>query len=498
MDSVYALYGRLRKEGFQLPIVPHGHDWRDVEWVTPSYAQLLTMLKNPTYAGIYARGRKKTFAELDEQGHVVKRQRRVPRDQWDVFLEQHHAAYIDKEVWERNVQKIERNSHVQGSLTKRSPGRGASLLAGLLRCRRCGHVLQVDYPSGASQGVRYACRAGARQRDAQRPTCFSFVGQRLEDCVSELLLDVVRPAGIEAAKLAAERIAADRDQRRRLLVDRWDACREAEARAEQEYKATDTTYATVRRKLAAEWNETLEALHAQERRLATFDAERPLAPTREQLAQLDSLASDLSRAWFDRQADAVLKKEIARTLIEEIIVDVDESRDELQCWIHWSGGHHTELYLPRRGRCRRWKESDLKAVIGTLRKVLDDVSIATALNRERIPTPQGSGWTKARVATFRRQHQIPVHSVREKATEGWLTQAEAATRLGISPMSLSRLVHTGVIPAEQPKEGIPSVIREQDLSLPRVQHAVNRLKSFPNRPLPADPNQLSLFPTTKL
>ena len=39
----------------------------------------------------------------------------------------------------------------------------------------------------------------------------------------------------------------------------------------------------------------------------------------------------------------VLKKQIVRTLIEEIVVDLDEEHDELTLWIHWAGGHHTEL-----------------------------------------------------------------------------------------------------------------------------------------------------------
>ena len=73
--------------------------------------------------------------------------------------------------------------------------------------------------------------------------------------------------------------------------------------------------------------------------------------------------------------------------------------------------------------------------------------------------------------------------------EGWRTQAETATRLTISPMSVSRLVFSGVLPSEQPGPGLPTVIQESDLSLPTVQSAVHTLKSYHNRPLPADPKQ---------
>lgn len=495
VPSASALRKRLLAEGFQLPVVPRRQDWREVQWITPSYEQLLGMLQNPAYAGIYVRGRTKTVTELDENGHAFKRQRRVPREEWDVFIEEHHEPYIRKATWEQNVKKIQSNVHWGGMITKRSPGNGSSLLTGLLRCRRCGHKLQVRYSSSCSTG-RYECRSGARRRDSVGPICFSFAAQRVENRVTELLLEVVGPAGIDAARLAAEQLATEHQKRRTLIVDCLGACREIEARAAREYKATDETYAAVREKLAEEWDQALQAVHAEEQRLAEFDVHGDVTPTREQLDQLQRLGSDLRRVWFHPQASMVLKKQIVRTLIEEVVVDVDPEGDEIVLWIHWSGGHHTELRQARRGRRRRMKVDDLKAVIETLRKVLADESIASVLNRERIPTLQGDSWSKSRVQAFRRRNKIRAFSERGKLAQGWLTQAEAATRLEISPMSISRLVKAGNIPAERPREGLPSVIREHDLSLPEVQHAAHRLKSINNRPLPTDPNQLSLFPTT--
>jgi len=312
--------------------------------------------------------------------------------------------------------------------------------------------------------------------------------------VSELLLDVVRPAGIEAAQSAAEQLACVHQRQRELMVDRVQACREVEARAAREYKFTDETYTTVRRKLAAEWDDALQALHTEQGKLDEFDAQRPTVPTVAEREQLERLGDDLSRVWFDEKADTVLKKQITRTLIEEILVDVDEEQDEIVLWIHWSGGHHTEHHEPRRGRRRRLRFTDLQAVMETLRKVLPDESIAAVLNREGIPTSQGGNWSKNRVATFRRQQKIAAYNAREQTERGWLTQAQAATRLEISPMSVSRLVDAGILPAIRTRKGLPSVIQEQDLQLTAVQSAIRHLKEANNGPLPADSNQLSLFP----
>jgi DNA invertase Pin-like site-specific DNA recombinase len=95
--SARQLYLHLLDESFQLPVVPHGSDWRDVQWVTPSYPQILGLVTNPAHAGIYVRGRCKAFVTLDGDGHKQTKYRRVPREQWDVFLENHHAAYITRE-----------------------------------------------------------------------------------------------------------------------------------------------------------------------------------------------------------------------------------------------------------------------------------------------------------------------------------------------------------------------------------------------------------------
>lgn len=489
--SALQLYDQLLGQGYQLPIVPHGRDWRDVEWITPSYGQLVYLLKHPVYAGIYVRGLRKTFAVLDEAGHVRKENRRTPHGQWDVFLEEHHEPYIDKKRWERNVEKIAANTPDCGPA--RAPRESASLLVGLLRCRRCGCILHATYPQGA---VTYVCRGGSKQRERSRKRCFSFMPMNLEERISELILEVVRPAGIAAARDAAERLAREHGQLRQLIVDRLQACREAEARAAREYKATDATYTSVRQHLAAEWEATLAASEAEASRLAAFDEQSPALPTVEQQQALDHLGEEVHRIWHDPRASMTLKKQIVRLLVKEIVVDLDKERDELVLCIHWSGGHHTDLVEPRRRRKRPVGSHDLAGIVEVLRKVLSDGAIAMTLNRVKIRPPSSNTWTGREVKTFRQQHGIAGFSDRAKRKHGWLTQSETANRLSISAMSVTRLVRSGILPAEQAASGLPAVISLGDLDLATVKHAVNALKASHNRPLTDDPSQLSLFPTT--
>jgi hypothetical protein len=66
--------------------------------------------------------------------------------------------------------------------------------------------------------------------------------------------------------------------------------------------------------------------------------------------EFESLAGDLEAVWKHPETDARLKKRIVRTLIEEIVVDVDGQAGEIIAVVHWKGGVHTELRIPRQRR----------------------------------------------------------------------------------------------------------------------------------------------------
>jgi hypothetical protein len=53
------------------------------------------------------------------------------------------------------------------------------------------------------------------------------------------------------------------------------------------------------------------------------------------------LAQHLQTVWDDPATDVRLKKRIIRTLIREVIADVDSAAGEVILVIHWKGGLHT-------------------------------------------------------------------------------------------------------------------------------------------------------------
>jgi len=92
-----------------------------------------------------------------------------------------------------------------------------------------------------------------------------------------------------------------------------------------------------------------------------------------------------------------------------------------------------------------------------------------------------------RVRNFRGVHQIPVYREGERAERHELVLSEAASRLGVSKMTVVRLIRDGLLPAKQVCAGAPYVIREADLARPAIRRAIAT-----GRPISSDPQQQSL------
>jgi len=488
--SVSALLRWTWEQNIELPKASSS-DGSRVEWVQPNYRALMDMLQNPKYAGVYVHPRYQQETGATPSGKVQVHRRLSLPEEWTVVLQDHHPAYITFAQHQANQQKIAMNAQRYSS-SSGSVNRGASLLAGLVSCRRCGHKMQVSY---SSQGhVSYDCRNGRRQRDAHEKGCFRFSADELERQLSEQVLHAVSPAGVAAAELAAQRLASERADRRTTLLDQLEHLRYEAGLTRRRLDAVDPANRLVYSTLCDEWEVNLRAVADQELLLSRFDADDPPRPTQEERALLQQLGERVDRLWHDESADGRLKQQVVRLLIEHVYAELVEEKDEVVLWVKWTSGHHTELRAPRcRKRSRRSVAgTDLRSVLETLRKIADDTSISVSLNRSGIKTKMGETWTTDRVAAARKELGVPEYDARLKAESGWLTQAEAATRLEISPMSVNRLIRAGVINSEG-SPGLPCVIRSSDLANEAIQAAAKQIRSHPNGPLPTHPDQKTLF-----
>src|SRR3979411_3343846 len=314
-----------------------------------------------------------------------------------------------------------------------APKHGDALLAGLVRCRRCGRKLTIRYTGAKHNIPRYSCSRGSL--DNGEPRCIAFGGLRVDDAIEEDLLRGAQPGAIAAAVEAEAQAASRRDQVRDALVRDLEAARYSADRAFRQYDAVDPQNRLIAAELEWRWNSALTRAGEIETRIAAHDAstsEPSLSPV-----HVAALSAYLKAVWSAPPTDARLKKRIVRTVIHEVVADIDDEASEIVLLTHWIGGVHTELRLPRRPRGqRRSISAAMLAAIHPLGLTAHDGPISRILNRNGLVTGHGNRWTRERVTALRSHHKIPVFRPAPDGNEPWLNLNKAAGLLGIAPKTL--------------------------------------------------------------
>jgi DNA invertase Pin-like site-specific DNA recombinase len=428
-------------------------------WKRPVYRAVHRMITSPVYGGAYCYGKTEHLLRY-EGGQTSRQTRRKPREQWLALIPEAHEGYVSWNEFERIQQLVRANN--MGGEEPGAPKQGSGLLCGLLRCRRCGRKLTVRYTGNRHDVLRYSCHRG--WLDHGEPRCIAFGGIPVDDSISKQVLEAVQPVAIEAAVLAHEQQSRVHDDVLAVLRRDLEAARYAAQRAQRQFDAADPENRLVTGELERRWNQALDRVRELELRIETQAAIAPtVVPSP---AEFIDLAEQLERIWNDPKTDSALKKRIVRTLIEEVVADVDSEAGEIRLVIHWKGGVHTEVSVPRRrrGYNNGHTEKGLVEAVSILAKICSDDLIAGILNRNGHKTGRGNRWTRERVTALRSHHRIARYDVDRKKSEGWMNLTEAAAFLGVSPRTVRLAVEAGKISAEHPFADGPWILNRGNLS----------------------------------
>ena len=187
LQSARQVMLRLLEEERKLP--RRATSDRQVRWVTASYKAIHDILTNPVFAGAYAYGRKRTERRVID-GVVSEHQRRAPREEWHVCIEDHHPGYITFERYLQNQQQLRTNWRAPRGEGGGAAREGRALLQGLIRCGRCGRRMQVGY-SGKTLVPNYSCVRGNQLYGTGR--CQSVGGRRIERVVLDAVFQALAP-----------------------------------------------------------------------------------------------------------------------------------------------------------------------------------------------------------------------------------------------------------------------------------------------------------------
>jgi DNA invertase Pin-like site-specific DNA recombinase len=471
LGSVRQVLHWFREEKFLLPAFPHGLGERKMIWKLPSYASLHSILINPSYAGAYVYGKSETQTKIVQGRSRKSAGHRKPPSGWKVLIKEHHPGYLSWEEYERNRSMIAANAHMHSGAEPKAGRGGRALLAGLLRCRRCGRMIHVFYPGTM---VRYVCD-GARAQYAES-MCISFGGLRVDAAVSQEVLGAVSGHALQAALEAAEQLQQKRQEVRQAIELELEQARYEARLAARRYEAVDPEQRLVAVELEARWNTALQKTKDVERKLQEFDAKSQSAPPPNQEVLL-SLAQDLPAIWNSPSTDMRLKQRIVRILIREIIADVEEKSREVVLVIHWAGGRHSELRVKKSetGRGRRCTDLEAIEVLRQMAGKFSDQQIARTLNRLRLKTGVGNSWNAMRVRSARNYHQLPAFSQNDQPGE--VTLRVAARRLKVSPSVVLRMIEEKRLPARQVVTCAPWQIPIEALDSEEIRREAAKIKN---------------------
>ena len=382
VGSASATVRTFRREQVAFPhrirIGPHQGE---LLWGALRHDDVLRILHNPTYAGMFVFGRTKTTKAINGKVHVAV----LPRDQWQVVISHAHVGYITPEDYERNLAQLVANSRAYAP-PRLSPAReGPALLQGLVLCGRCVERMTVRYHQRSGQCIipDYICQKDGIANGSD--PCQRIPGRDLEATLSALLLEVVTPEMVAQTLQIQEQLVERAEEAQRLrqrLVERTQY--EADL-AQRRYLKVDPANRLVADVLESEWNQKLRELaEAQE----AAEQHRVLDQMKidEQTRQAMLAATETFAAiWRDPHTPARERKRILRLLIEDVTL---LKADAITAHIRFKGGAVRTLTvsLPPPFSQARLTDREVLMKIDHLVDRYTDAEIAVQLNDQGIHT----------------------------------------------------------------------------------------------------------------
>lgn len=453
--SAYAVVQRFFENGLRFPKRAYGGAWDgQILWGQLTHGRVLSILKNPCYAGMYVFGRYQYRQQITAAGEVRKRMQAVARPDWRVSLKQHHEGYISWEEFEKNAERLEKN-RTNGEETMLSgPAReGLALLQGLLLCGSCGRSLTVRYLGNGGIYPTYLCNRLLREGLATN-YCMSFRCDLLDAVISQEVLKALQPAELELALAALHELEVRDQTIFRQWQMRFERAEYEAALAERRYQEVDPSQRLVAATLERRWNEALLRLEDFRKQAVEFQRQESRLATPEERAKVLALARDLPRLWQAPTTRAKDRKRMLRLLIKDITVEKLTDRKQLLVHIRWQGGAGTDLAvsLPPNFADRVRYSAVLVEQVRELARSLPDAQIVERLNQEGQLSALGKPFTVSMIKWIRYRYQIPAAKLIRPEE---LTVQQVAERFGVSSNVVYYWIEHGVIQARRMNYGMP-------------------------------------------
>lgn len=439
--TVHGVLRYLIAQGIRLPIRLQTLSKRgQLEWRQPARETLRHLLLHPIYAGVYSYGYRPVDPARQQPGRRSTGRLSGSLNNCLVFLKERLPAYISWERYEANQQRLAANR-----ARAESPGavrQGPALLAGIVWCGRCGRRMYARY-SGRRARLWYVCSTA--RSDYGLPLCQSLAGEPLDRLVTEQLLQALLPAALEASVTAVAEVEQQRVQLSKHWRQRQERAAYEVARAHRQYEAVEPENRLVARELERRWEKALEEQRRLEDEFARFERSQPRRLTKADALQIQQLAEQVPALWQAATTTPADRSQVARLLLDKVVVTVDPGSERVQVRLEWAGGLIREHMMER--TVRSYKDrSDYAQLVARLtqwhQEGLSPKEMARKLNASGFhPANRGrqfeAGMVRRLLADLKvrpRVSRCPACKEELGKEEWWL--AELAGHLGISPHTL--------------------------------------------------------------
>ena len=390
-DREATLHGLLRylvHHRVRIPVRPVGGPNKGrLEWRRPNRATLQNLLRHPSYAGAYRFGHRPTdprrkIPGRPNTGKLVRRP-----EECLVLLRDRVPAFITWDRFAANQARLRANRTT--ATTPGAPRNGPAVLAGLVRCGRCGRRMGVRYP-GPKNRPSYACTRGTV--DYAEPLCQGLSnGTTLDGLVAEQLLAAVAPAALDASLAAVAGVERERGE----LTRQWQLRRERAghdvSRAARQFHACEPENRLVARELERQWEDALKQQRQLDDEFERWQRAAPATPSAADAEAIRQLATDLPSVWAAATTTAADRQRIARLLLDGVVVTVDKASERVDVDLHWVGGLMRSHSLTR-PVSRYAQQTDYPRLIARLGEFaagrLEAAAIADRLHAEGFRPPK--------------------------------------------------------------------------------------------------------------
>lgn len=483
LDLVFSTFLRVRSASQVLEFfnendlrLPRRDRFGDLVWKKPTVAAILSILKNPAYAGTFVYGRSRTTRTPTGEVSV----KRLPRDQWKIVVPDKYPAYIDWPTFEK-IQAMLADNYAEYDRNKSRgiPRPGAALLHGILYCGHSGHKMVVQYKGG----TRYLCNYLRQQHHV--PVCENIPGDPIDRAVVAAFFQALAPIELDAyaqAVTAQQTTAQQVDQAQQQQLERlhYEA-----ALAQRQFNRVDPDNRLVAAELEKRWETALRTLQqAQEAYLIQQQqqAATPLVLPPELQAAFQAIGHHLPRLWQQDLLSPRHKKALLRCLIDKVVIH-HATPDTIQVRIVWRGGATTTQLVPIRvgtlAHLSGAEEMERLIVELSQSGKLDD-EIAAYLTGLGHRSPMSEQVLPSTVQIIRLRHGIILKRSQShpRRISGYLTVPQVAQQLACSLHWVYDRIHNGTIQlTKEAKTGLylfpdqpETLARLQDLIAGKIQH----------------------------